>query len=69
MKAKQAKEPNELTESVLQKSKQPYEECSVSVKDPEGNHVASSLQFYQSGWTPKRKERKKLLQPGKAFMD
>eukprot|EP00957_Ditylum_brightwellii_P074364 5649899-Ditylum_brightwellii.AAC.1 len=57
-KAKQAKDPDGLTDSVLQKSKQPYKESSACVKDSEGDHVASLLRFYQSGWTPKRKEHK-----------
>eukprot|EP00957_Ditylum_brightwellii_P114377 8720504-Ditylum_brightwellii.AAC.1 len=68
-KAKQTKDSDGLTDSVLQKSKQPYKERSACVKDLEGNNVALLLHFYQSGWTPKRKECKVLLQPGKVRMD
>eukprot|EP00957_Ditylum_brightwellii_P016094 1211862-Ditylum_brightwellii.AAC.1 len=57
-KARQAKDPDGLTGSAPQESKQPNNKSSACVKDPEGNNVALSLRFYQSGWTPKRKERK-----------
>eukprot|EP00957_Ditylum_brightwellii_P066671 5059784-Ditylum_brightwellii.AAC.1 len=66
-KARQAKDPDGLTDSALQKSKQPNDKSSTCVKDPEGNHVASLLHFYQSGWTLKWKEHKVLLQPGEGW--